>query len=113
MAEALALPSHAGNETAARTGRGASAHGLTARELEVLRLLAAGHSNREVGELLFISPTTVARHVANIFSKLGVDSRAKATAYAHQHGLVSRLAAWTPRNLLHRNLFCETPHLRR
>ncbi|HEX5991284.1 MAG TPA: AAA family ATPase [Thermomicrobiales bacterium] len=65
----------------------ASSHGLTAREVEVLRLLAAGHSNRELGEMLFISPTTAARHVANIYSKLDVDSRAEATAYAHQHGL--------------------------
>jgi pimeloyl-ACP methyl ester carboxylesterase/DNA-binding CsgD family transcriptional regulator len=63
-------------------------HGLTARELQVLRLVAAGHSNREVGDQLFISPATAARHVANIYSKLGVDSRAEATAFAHQHGLV-------------------------
>jgi DNA-binding CsgD family transcriptional regulator len=61
---------------------------LTTRELEVLRLLAAGHSNRELGELLFISPATAARHVANIYAKLGVDSRSQATAYAHQHGLI-------------------------
>ena len=61
---------------------------MTARELEVLRLLAAGHSNRELGELLFISPATAARHVANIYSKLGVDSRAQATTYAHQHRLI-------------------------
>jgi pimeloyl-ACP methyl ester carboxylesterase/DNA-binding CsgD family transcriptional regulator len=61
---------------------------LTARELEVLRLLAAGHSNREVGEKLFISPTPAARHVANIYSKLGVDSRVEAAAYAHHHGLI-------------------------
>jgi DNA-binding CsgD family transcriptional regulator len=66
---------------------GASPHGLTRRELEVLRLLAAGHSNRQLGDLLFISPATAARHLANIFAKLGVDSRAQATAYAHQHGL--------------------------
>jgi predicted ATPase/DNA-binding NarL/FixJ family response regulator len=62
-------------------------HGLTERELEVLRLLAIGHNNREVGEALFISRTTAARHVANIYNKLGVNSRAQATAYAHQHGL--------------------------
>jgi DNA-binding NarL/FixJ family response regulator len=61
---------------------------LTARELEVLRLLAAGHSNRELGELLYISPATAARHVANIYSKLGVDSRAQATTYAHQYRLI-------------------------
>jgi ATP/maltotriose-dependent transcriptional regulator MalT len=70
-----------------RAATRASSHGLTARELEVLRLLAAGYSNREVGEQLFISPTTAARHVANIYSKLGVDSRAQATTYAHHHGL--------------------------
>jgi len=70
-----------------RAATRASSHGLTARELEVLRLLAAGYSNREVGEKLFISPTTAARHVANIYSKLGVDSRVEATSYAHHHGL--------------------------
>jgi DNA-binding NarL/FixJ family response regulator len=66
-----------------------SAHyGLTERELEVLRLVAAGQSNQEIGEVLFISRTTAARHVANIFNKLDVDSRAKAIAFAHEHGLV-------------------------
>lgn len=63
-------------------------HGLTERELEVLRLLAVGKSNRELGDALFISAHTAARHIANIYNKLGVDSRAKATAYAHVHGLV-------------------------
>jgi predicted ATPase/DNA-binding CsgD family transcriptional regulator len=66
----------------------APAHGLSKRELEVLRLIAAGRTNREVGEYLYISPATVARHIANIYRKLGVDSRAKVTAYALQHGLV-------------------------
>jgi DNA-binding CsgD family transcriptional regulator len=61
--------------------------GLTARELEVLRLVAAGHTNRVVGEKLSISEKTVARHVANIFTKLDLTSRAAATAYAYQHGL--------------------------
>jgi predicted ATPase/DNA-binding NarL/FixJ family response regulator len=61
--------------------------GLTSRELEVLQLLTVGHSNRQVGEKLFISPTTAARHIANIYNKLGVDSRAEATAFAYQHGL--------------------------
>jgi non-specific serine/threonine protein kinase len=61
---------------------------LTPRELEILRLLAAGHLNREVAEQLFISPATVARHIANIYRKLDVDSRAKLTAFALQHGLV-------------------------
>jgi DNA-binding CsgD family transcriptional regulator len=62
-------------------------HGLTMREREVLRLIAAGQTNREVAERLYISPATVARHVANIYGKLGVDSRARLTAYALQHGL--------------------------
>jgi non-specific serine/threonine protein kinase len=65
----------------------AGAHGLTARELEVLRLVAVGRSNQEIGEILFISRTTAARHVANTFNKLGFDSRAQAMAYAHEHGL--------------------------
>ncbi len=65
----------------------AASRGLTAREVEIVRLLIAGESNREIGEHLFISSTTVARHVANILSKLGVDSRAKAAAYAHRLGL--------------------------
>jgi predicted ATPase/DNA-binding CsgD family transcriptional regulator len=66
----------------------AATHGLTARELEVLRLLAAGQSNREIGDVLFISHSTAARHVANIFSKLDVGTRAQATAYAHEHELL-------------------------
>ena len=63
-------------------------HGLSKREAEVLRLLAAGKSNREIGDFLFISPATAARHVANIYAKLGIDSRVEAAAYAHRHSLV-------------------------
>ena len=55
------------------------AHGLTPRELEVLRLVAAGKSNREIAAELVISEHTVARHVQNIFAKLGVSSRTAAT----------------------------------
>ena len=87
LAEALALRAEPLPATAPG-GQQPAPHGLSARELEVLRLLAAGHSNRELAERLYISPATAARHVANIYSKLGVDSRAKATAYAHQHGLL-------------------------
>jgi non-specific serine/threonine protein kinase len=65
----------------------AAPHGLTQRELEVLHLVAAGQSNREIGEALFISRTTAARHVANIFNKLNVGSRAEATAFAQERGL--------------------------
>jgi DNA-binding NarL/FixJ family response regulator len=62
--------------------------GLTPREVDVLRLIATGATNREVADRLVISEKTVARHVSNIFSKLGVASRAAATAYAFQHELV-------------------------
>jgi ATP/maltotriose-dependent transcriptional regulator MalT len=63
-------------------------HGLSPRELEVLRLLAAGKSNREIAGALVISEHTVARHVQNIFGKLRVSSRAAATAFAFEHDLV-------------------------
>ena len=71
-----------------RPGRAETPHGLTARELEVLRLVAAGKSNREIAAELVISEHTVARHVQNIFAKLGVSSRTAATAYAFEHDLV-------------------------
>ncbi|MGH8985749.1 MAG: response regulator transcription factor, partial [Acidimicrobiia bacterium] len=61
---------------------------LTARECEVLRLVVAGKTNREIGAELVISEHTVARHVQNTFTKLGVSSRAAATAYAYEHGIV-------------------------
>jgi DNA-binding CsgD family transcriptional regulator len=64
------------------------AHGLSARELEVLRLVAAGNTNREIAEALVVSEHTVARHLQNIFAKLGVSSRTAATAFAFQHELV-------------------------
>ena len=62
--------------------------GLTARELEVLRLVAAGKTNREIAATLIISDHTVRRHLQNIFAKLGVPSRAAATAYAVQNNLI-------------------------
>ena len=62
--------------------------GLTAREVEVLRLVAAGKTNRAVAADLVISEKTVARHLSNIFDKLGVSSRAAATAYAYEHALI-------------------------
>ena len=62
--------------------------GLTARELEVLRLVATGKTNKSIAADLFLSEKTVARHVSNIFTKLGLSSRAAATAYAYEHGLV-------------------------
>ena len=61
--------------------------GLTAREKEVLVLVATGKTNRRIAADLSISEKTVARHLSNIFTKLGLSSRAEATAYAYQHGL--------------------------
>jgi DNA-binding CsgD family transcriptional regulator len=66
----------------------ASAAGLSPRELEVLRLVAAGRSNREIAAALVISEHTVRRHVQNIFAKLGVTSRTAASAFAYEHHLV-------------------------
>jgi DNA-binding CsgD family transcriptional regulator/tetratricopeptide (TPR) repeat protein len=63
-------------------------HGLTPRELEVLRLVSSGKSNREIAAELVISEHTVTRHVQNIFAKLGVSSRSAATAFAFEHDLV-------------------------
>jgi DNA-binding CsgD family transcriptional regulator len=64
------------------------AHGLSPRELEVLRLVAGGKSNREIAAELVISEHTVARHVQNIYAKLRLSSRAAATAFAFEHDLV-------------------------
>jgi DNA-binding NarL/FixJ family response regulator len=62
--------------------------GLTAREVEVIRLIAAGKTNRMIAAELFLSEKTVARHVSNIFSKLEITSRSAATAFAFEHRLV-------------------------
>jgi DNA-binding NarL/FixJ family response regulator len=62
--------------------------GLTPREVEVLRLVARGSTNRAIAEALDISEKTVARHLSNIFTKLDLSTRAAATAYAFRHGLV-------------------------
>jgi DNA-binding NarL/FixJ family response regulator len=70
-------------------GRASSPAGpLTPRECEVLRLVATGKRNREIAELLVISEHTVSRHLQNIFLKLDLSSRAAATAYAYEQGLV-------------------------
>jgi ATP/maltotriose-dependent transcriptional regulator MalT len=79
---------------AARAGRLMSdvpptlAHRLTPRELQVLRLVATGKTNRAIADTLVVSERTVDRHVSNIFTKLDVASRAAATAYAYRHRLV-------------------------
>jgi putative flavoprotein involved in K+ transport len=68
--------------------RGRSRHGLTPREVEVVRLIASGKSNREIAAALAISEHTVARHVQNILAKLRLPSRTAATAFAFEHDLV-------------------------
>jgi DNA-binding NarL/FixJ family response regulator len=82
------------NPTAARPaaalhGRPALPAGPTGREAEVLALVAAGRTNREIAETLVLSHKTVARHLSNIFAKIGVTSRTQAAAYAFQHGLAA------------------------
>ena len=67
-------------------GRGTTA-ALTARELEVLPLLTAGQSNKEIGAQLFIAAKTASVHVSNILAKLGARSRTEAAAIAHREGL--------------------------
>jgi ATP/maltotriose-dependent transcriptional regulator MalT len=84
-----AAPELAKIEAAVRGGA-ARPLGLSARELEVLRLVAAGKSNREIARDLFLSEKTIARHLSNIFGKLGVTSRAAATAFAFEHDLIPR-----------------------
>jgi len=75
-------------EDLSRRAPAKTACGLTARELEVLALVAAGRTNREIATALFISDHTVRRHLQNVFAKLGVSSRAAATAYALQRDLI-------------------------
>ena len=67
--------------------RGVSLAGLSRRELDVLRLVAEGRTNREIAATLVLSENTVARHLTNIFTKIGAENRAGATAFALRHGL--------------------------
>lgn len=67
---------------------GRNTHGLSERQLEVLKHVAAGRTNREIADALVISHRTVERHVSDIFTKLDLSSRAAATAYAYEHDLV-------------------------
>ena len=66
------------------------AGGLTSREGEVLRLVAAGHTNKEVAAALYLSDKTISRHLSNIFTKIGVSTRSAATAFAFEHRLIGR-----------------------
>jgi DNA-binding NarL/FixJ family response regulator len=82
MKQILALPI-----AAPLQDRTTSLAGLTPREIEVLRLIVAGHSNKEIGATLVISVPTVERHITHIYEKIGASSRAEATAYALRQGL--------------------------
>ena len=88
FAELGAAPALAWIDSLTRPGAPAYGHGLTARELEVLRLVAAGKSNREIASALVISERTVARHLQNIFAKLRVSSRTAASRFAFERDLI-------------------------
>lgn len=76
---------------AVRPEHRASLHALTQRELEILRLVARGLTNREIGAALFISPKTAGVHVGNILGKLGVTGRVQAATLAIHEGLVEKM----------------------
>jgi ATP/maltotriose-dependent transcriptional regulator MalT len=83
-----AAPDLARIDSLARGATPGRPHGLTPRELQVLRLVAAGKTNKAIAAELFLSEKTVDRHVSNILTKLDVPSRAAATAHAYQHELI-------------------------
>jgi DNA-binding NarL/FixJ family response regulator len=83
-----AAPDVARVDALARGSPPTDVHGLTLRELQVLRLIASGETNKAIAAELVLSERTVDRHVSNIFTKLGLSSRAAATAFAYEHELV-------------------------
>ena len=88
FAQLGAAPDVAWVDSFARAGEARDTHALSPRELEVLRLVAGGRSNREIASALVISERTVARHLQNIFAKLGVSSRTAASVFAFEHDLI-------------------------
>jgi DNA-binding NarL/FixJ family response regulator len=83
-----AMPDSSRVDALAKRSPPLEVHGLSKRELEVLRLVAAGGTNKAIAADLVLSERTVERHLSNIFSKLGLSSRSAATAYAYQHKLL-------------------------
>jgi DNA-binding CsgD family transcriptional regulator len=73
---------------ATKSRRGLPAPALTPRELEVLRLLVRGNTNRQIASLLGLSPRTVESHRANLMGKLGLESRVELVEYAEEHDLL-------------------------
>ena len=89
LAQRARIPLHpAAAAAAAPPARARPGYGLTGRELTVLRLLAAGRTNAQIGAELFISPKTASVHVSNILRKLGVSGRVQAAALAERAGLL-------------------------
>jgi DNA-binding NarL/FixJ family response regulator len=86
-ARLVLAPPASGAAPAARAPTPAEQLGLTPREAEVLALVAAGHTNRQIAQELFISPKTASVHVSNLLAKLGVHTRVEAAAVAHRLGL--------------------------
>jgi DNA-binding CsgD family transcriptional regulator len=89
IALALALePSRSADSPTSAPQRGAGRAGLTARDLEVLRQVARGQSNKEIAAELVLSVRTIERHITNLYAKIDARGKADATAYAIRHGLV-------------------------
>ena len=94
LAEAAEIFDQLGASLDSRLARGLTAvpmlpAGLTPREVEVLRKVASGQTNRDIAEKLFVSERTVARHLSNIFQKVGANSRTAATAFAFENGITT------------------------
>jgi len=87
LARRARIGTGAGHGDSGAEGAAPAGRGLTSREREVLRLIAAGRSNREIAAALFITPKTASVHVSNILGKLGAGSRTEAAAIAHREGL--------------------------
>ena len=83
-----AVPDVLAVDALSRRGPGAHPTPLTPREIEVVRLVAEGKTNRTIAGELYVSEKTVDRHLSNVFTKLGISSRAAATAYAYEHALI-------------------------
>ena len=83
-----AMPDLSRTESLMKGSSSSRAHGLTPRELQVLRLVAAGETNKAIAGQLSLSEKTIDRHVSNIFTKLNVSSRSAATAFAYQRKLI-------------------------
>ncbi|MGW1494862.1 response regulator [Streptomyces sp. NPDC002402] len=83
-----AEPGRGAEDSAAASSNGVPPSGLTAREVEVLRLIAAGSTNREIASRLYVSEGTVKNHISRILGRLGLRDRTQAAIYAHDHGLL-------------------------